>query len=123
MPLYEYLCENCQKKFEVIQKFSDEPVQVCRLCGGGPVEKQMSAPGIHFKGSGWYITDYAKSGGKVPASDGGKADKAERAGTSTETKGETKSETRTEAKTETKAATPAAVAPAPPAKPAATKSD
>ncbi len=120
MPLYEYLCENCQTKFEVIQKFSDEPVQVCRLCGGGPVEKQMSAPGIHFKGSGWYITDYAKSGGKVPASDGGKADKAERAGTSTETKSETKSES----KSETKTATPAPAAPAPAApKPAATKSD
>ena len=125
MPLYEYLCENCQKKFEVIQKFSDEPVQVCRLCGGGPVEKQMSAPGIHFKGSGWYITDYAKSGGKVPASDGGKADKAERAaGTSPDTKTETKSETKTESKSETKAATPAPTAPAPAAKPAAaTKSD
>lgn len=118
MPLYEYLCENCQEKFEVIQKFSDEPIQVCRRCGGGPVEKQMSAPGIHFKGSGWYITDYAKSGGKVPASDGGKADKAERAGTTTESKGETK----TESKTETKAATPAPAAPAP-SKPAATKSD
>ena len=116
MPLYEYLCENCQKKFEVIQKFSDEPVQVCRLCGGGPVEKQMSAPGIHFKGSGWYITDYAKSGGKVPASDGGKADKAERAGT-------TSTETKSETKTETKAAAPAPAAPAAAPKPAATKSD
>ncbi|MBY0503127.1 MAG: zinc ribbon domain-containing protein [Bryobacteraceae bacterium] len=96
MPLYEYLCDNCHKKFEVIQKFSDEPVQVCRLCGGGPVNKEMSAPGIHFKGSGWYVTDYAKSGGKVPASDGGKADKAEKAGTApaAESKGETKSETK-----------------------------
>ena len=120
MPLYEYLCENCQEKFEVIQKFSDEPIQVCRRCGGGPVEKQMSAPGIHFKGSGWYITDYAKSGGKVPASDGGKADKAERAGTSAPS--ETKTGTKTESKPETKAATPAPAAPAP-SKPAATKSD
>ena len=122
MPLYEYLCENCDKKFEVIQKFSDDPVQVCRLCGGGPVEKQMSAPGIHFKGSGWYITDYAKSGGKVPASDGGKADKAERAGTATS---ESKTETKPDGKADTKAATPApAAAPAAaPAKPAATKPD
>jgi putative FmdB family regulatory protein len=110
MPLYEYLCENCQKKFEVIQKFSDEPIQVCRLCGGGPVEKQLSAPGIHFKGSGWYITDYAKSGGKVPASDGGKADKAEKAGNAPAT--ETKSDTKSDAKP---AATPA---PAPAATPA-----
>ncbi len=78
MPLYEYHCDNCQKNFEVIQKFSDEPISECRLCQGGPVERLLSAPGLHFKGSGWYITDYAKSGGKSPASDGGKADKAEK---------------------------------------------
>lgn len=118
MPLYEYHCENCNKNFEVIQKFSDEPVQVCRLCNGGPVEKQMSAPGIHFKGSGWYVTDYAKSGGKVPASDGGKADKAEKAGS---TPSETKTETKTETKSDTKAA-PATTTTAAPA-PSTTKSD
>ena len=113
MPLYEYHCENCHKNFEVIQKFSDEPVQVCRLCQGGPVEKQMSAPGIHFKGSGWYVTDYAKSGGKVPASDGGKTDKAEKA-SGGESKTETKpGESKTETKTETKPTAPAPAAPSP----------
>lgn len=106
MPLYEYLCANCDQKFEVIQKFSDEPIQVCRLCGGGPVAKEMSAPGIHFKGSGWYVTDYAKSGGKVPASDGGKADKAEKAGGG-ESKAETKSEAKAAPATPAPASTPA----------------
>ena len=128
MPLYEYLCDNCQQKFEVIQKFSDEPIQVCRHCGGGPVEKQMSAPGIHFKGSGWYITDYAKSGGTVPASDGGKADKAEKSGSApaaegkSQTKAETKSETKSESK-KSEASTPAPAATPAPAKPAPAKTD
>jgi putative FmdB family regulatory protein len=60
MPLYEYKCENCGKQFERIQKFSDPPADVCRHCGKGPVHKLLSSPAIQFKGSGWYITDYAK---------------------------------------------------------------
>src|SRR3989442_13358480 len=60
MPLYEYQCEECDHRFEVIQKsFSDPPVQTCPKCGG-PVRKLMSSPAIQFKGSGFYITDYAK---------------------------------------------------------------
>ncbi len=58
MPLYEYECENGHR-FEVIQKFSDPLVQVCPTCGSA-VHKLMSSPAIQFKGSGWYITDYAK---------------------------------------------------------------
>lgn len=61
MPLYEYLCGSCGHRFERIQKFSDAPLTECPSCGG-PVEKQVSSPAIQFKGSGWYITDYAKSG-------------------------------------------------------------
>jgi putative FmdB family regulatory protein len=60
MPLYEYQCENCQKRFERIQKFSDPQVEVCPNCGKGPVRKLLSSPAIQFKGSGFYITDYAK---------------------------------------------------------------
>ena len=60
MPLYEYECEACQKRFERIQKFSDPPVEVCPNCGKGPVRKLLSSPAIQFKGSGFYITDYAK---------------------------------------------------------------
>lgn len=62
MPLYEYQCDKCTHRFEVIQKFSDAPIEVCPKCGGGPVMKLLSSPAIQFKGSGWYITDYAKKG-------------------------------------------------------------
>lgn len=67
MPLYEYLCESCGHRFERIQKFSDAPLTECPSCGGR-VEKQVSSPAIQFKGSGWYITDYAKSGGSKESS-------------------------------------------------------
>lgn len=60
MPLYEYECEACLKRFERIQKFSDPHVDVCPNCGKGPVRKLLSSPAIQFKGSGFYITDYAK---------------------------------------------------------------
>lgn len=59
MPLYEYECEACGERFEQIQKFSDPPIEKCPKCGG-QVHKLMSSPAIQFKGSGWYITDYAK---------------------------------------------------------------
>src|ERR1041384_5660126 len=62
MPLYEYECEACGRRFEKIQKFSDAPLETCELCGKGPVRKLMSSPAIQFKGSGWYISDYAKKG-------------------------------------------------------------
>ncbi len=60
MPLYEYECEACAATFEKIRKFSDPPLEVCEKCGKGPVRKLISSPAIQFKGSGWYITDYAK---------------------------------------------------------------
>lgn len=62
MPLYEYECENCGVRFEVIQKFADAPVETCRACGG-KVHRLLSAPAIQFKGTGWYVTDYARKGG------------------------------------------------------------
>jgi putative FmdB family regulatory protein len=74
MPLYEYQCEACAHRFERIQKFSDPPIETCPTCGGA-VRKLISSPAIQFKGSGWYITDYAKKssgdGGKS-SGDGGK---------------------------------------------------
>jgi putative FmdB family regulatory protein len=63
MPLYEYRCSKCDKKFEVIQKFADEPLTLHPDCGG-PVERLLSAPSFQLKGTGWYATDYAKSGAK-----------------------------------------------------------
>ena len=62
MPLYEYQCEECKRRFEVIRKFSDPELEVCTLCGKGPVQRLMSSPAIQFKGSGWYITDYSQKG-------------------------------------------------------------
>jgi putative FmdB family regulatory protein len=60
MPLYEYKCSGCGKTFEVIQKFSDEPLKTHPECGG-PAERLLSAPALQFKGSGWYVTDYARN--------------------------------------------------------------
>lgn len=67
MPLYEYRCDQCGEVFEVMQKFADEPLKTHEKCGGGPVHRLLSAPALQFKGSGWYITDYAKSGSTRPA--------------------------------------------------------
>jgi putative FmdB family regulatory protein len=75
MPLYEYQCEACDHRFERIQKFSDPLVDVCPKCGKGPVRKLISSPAIQFKGSGWYITDYAKKS----SSDSGSTSNAEAA--------------------------------------------
>jgi len=74
VPLYEYQCKKCQHRFEKIQKFSDPLVKKCPKCGG-PVEQLLSAPAVQFKGSGWYVTDYARKGGassEAAASDGAK---------------------------------------------------
>lgn len=62
MPLYEYKCSKCEQVFEIIQKFADEPLTVHEGCGGA-VERLLSSPALQFKGSGWYVTDYARSGG------------------------------------------------------------
>jgi putative FmdB family regulatory protein len=73
MPLYEYKCEKCGHQFEKIQKFSDKMVKKCPECGGR-VEQMISAPAVQFKGSGWYVTDYANKS-HAPSSDGGKDSK------------------------------------------------
>jgi putative FmdB family regulatory protein len=75
MPLYEYECEKCGHRFEKIQKFSDKMVKKCPECGG-KVEQMISAPAVQFKGSGWYVTDYANKS-NAPSSDGGKDSKKE----------------------------------------------
>jgi len=67
MPLYEYECESCNHRFEKIVQYSDPPLDTCPKCGKGPVRKLFSSPAIQFKGSGWYITDYAKK----PSTDSG----------------------------------------------------
>jgi putative FmdB family regulatory protein len=62
MPLYEYACESCGARVEVIQKFSDAPLVTCSTCGADALSRVVSAPAITFKGSGWYITDYSAKG-------------------------------------------------------------
>jgi putative FmdB family regulatory protein len=91
MPLYEYRCDDCGDIFEVIQKFSDEPLSVHEGCGG-KVVRVLSAPALQFKGTGWYVTDYAGNGG---AKQDGKPDskqdsKQDKKTDSTESKSESK---------------------------------
>ncbi|MGH9370146.1 MAG: FmdB family zinc ribbon protein [Vicinamibacterales bacterium] len=74
MPLYEYQCDACNTRFERIQKFSDPPVDTCPACAG-TVRKLLSSPAIQFKGTGWYITDYARKGSGDKGSDKGSTDK------------------------------------------------
>ena len=77
MPLYEYECGACAHRFERIQKFSDPLVDVCPKCGGA-VRKLLSSPAIQFKGSGWYINDYAKKSGHVESSSSSKSENSEK---------------------------------------------
>ena len=70
MPLYEYECKKCGHRFEKIQKFSDKMIKKCPDCGGA-VEQVISAPAVQFKGSGWYVTDYAKKSHAASTSDSG----------------------------------------------------
>jgi len=90
MPLYEYECEACKHRFEVIQKYSDPAPPACARCGKGPVLRQHSTPAIQFKGSGWYITDYAggrsSSASSTGAGDGESTNTKKDGGESTGTK-------------------------------------
>jgi len=93
MPLYEYACHKCGQTFEVLQKFSDEPLSTHEECGG-EVERLLSPPALQFKGSGWYITDYGRNGNSSAAA-------------KTETKTDSKSESKPETKSSDKPSTPA----------------
>jgi putative FmdB family regulatory protein len=98
MPLYEYECENCGHRFEVIQKFSDPPLTECPKCQG-EVRKLPSSPAIQFKGSGFYITDYARKNStgagsaKTDASSSGDKSSADKSTASSSDGGSTKSDT------------------------------
>ena len=75
MPLYEYECSACGHRFELIRRFSDPPADTCPACGKGPLNKLLSAPAVHFKGTGWYVTDYAKkTGASAVRTDAGPGD-------------------------------------------------
>jgi putative FmdB family regulatory protein len=66
MPIYEYACANCGATVEAIQKVDDKPLKKCPECGKNKLSREISAPSFTFKGSGWYINDYAKSGAAEP---------------------------------------------------------
>jgi putative FmdB family regulatory protein len=90
MPLYEYKCDKCGEKFEVRQKFADEPLTVHEDCGGA-VERLISPSAFNFKGSGWYVTDYAgKSGNGSAKSESGSKDSASDTAGKSESKSEAK---------------------------------
>jgi putative FmdB family regulatory protein len=91
MPLYEYECDACGNRFELIRKFSDPPLTTCPKCGEERVRKLVSSPAFQFKGSGWYVTDYAR-----------KSDESSGGGSGSKPAGESKTETSAESKTESK---------------------
>ncbi len=112
MPLYEYQCQQCGKKFEVIEKFTDGPLTVHEDCGG-EVERLISAPSLRFKGTGWYVTDYAPKGNSPATGESngkseskGDSSKSESSKSESSKSESSKSETKTEstAKSESKPA-------------------
>src|SRR3954453_10929290 len=94
MPLYEYKCGKCGQVFELRQNFSDAPLTHHEGCGGA-VEKVLSAPALQFKGTGWYVTDYARGGG-ARSSDSSRSD------SKSESKSDSKSESKSDSKSESK---------------------
>ena len=90
MPLYEYQCLSCHQRFERLQKFSDPPVSDCPACGSDKVSQLLSAPAVQFKGSGWYVTDYARSSGGAAKSNGSSSSEGSKAEPSSSEKSESK---------------------------------
>jgi putative FmdB family regulatory protein len=103
MPLYEYECKKCHHRFERIQKFSDPHVKKCPKCGG-PIEQLISAPAVQFKGSGWYVTDYAKksSTGSATGSSNGDASSKKDSKSKSEDSAKSDSSSKSEAKESSK---------------------
>jgi len=99
MPIYEFVCHDCGHDFEKIQSFSDSSTPTCPNCQGVHVRRRISPPAIHFKGSGWYITD-SKSSSKASAN--GRTDEG----------GDTKDSTESTAPAESKASEKPSEAPA-----------
>ena len=97
MPIYEYRCQDCHHEFEKMQKFSDPPVAACPTCAGS-VQKLISRSAFHLKGSGWYVTDYARNGGQ-------KSDSTEKNSSEKTTSENSTSEKSTSEKSDSKSAT------------------
>ncbi|HEY6930078.1 MAG TPA: FmdB family zinc ribbon protein [Thermoanaerobaculia bacterium] len=97
MPIYEYECQKCERRTEAIQRIGEKPLQICPHCGG-KLKKLASAPAIQFKGSGWYVTDYARA--KKEEKGSSHAEKAESSEKSAEKTSEKAAEKPTEKKKE-----------------------
>lgn len=93
MPIYEYQCNECRERHEVIQKFSDPPLEHCPSCGG-EMKKLPSSPAIQFKGSGFYKTDYASGSSSSSSSSSAKSETKSEPAAKSETKSEAKSESK-----------------------------
>jgi len=123
MPLYEYQCDACGQRFELIQKYSDGPPEACTKCGKGPVQRLQSSPAFHLKGSGWYITDYARKGtsseGESAKGEGSKGEGSKGEGSKKTDAGVTPSSSADSGGDSKKADSTPAPAPSAPAKPPA----
>jgi putative FmdB family regulatory protein len=106
MPLYEYECDACGHRFEIIQKFSDGPPDACPKCGKGPLQRQQSSPAFQFKGTGWYVTDYAAKGRGSEKSGGEKSGGESKSDSKSDSTGSDSS--KGDKKSDAPAATPAA---------------
>lgn len=106
MPLYEYLCKNCQHLFEIIQKFSDPLVTTCPKCGKeNVVEQVLCAPAVQFKGSGFYVTDYAKKNSSHGSSGASRMESnsdSKSESSRSESKSDSKSDSKSEPKSDSK---------------------
>ena len=111
MPIYEYRCADCGKTFDALQKFSDEPYTncgqssslVCETKGKGTVTRLISSPSFHLKGTGWYATDYAKSGKtKAPGESKSDSQTESKSDSKADSKSDSKSETKSDSKSESK---------------------
>ena len=110
MPLYEYECSVCGHRFELIQRFADPPAERCVSCGKEPVHKLLSAPAIHFKGTGWYVTDYAnkKSDGSPKSDSSSQSDESSKADGSSKSDGSSKTDGASKSDSTSSDATPPA---------------
>lgn len=117
MPIYEFICQSCGNEFEQIRAFSDTTVPGCAKCGSEQVVRRVGRPAIHFKGSGWYVTDSKKNGNSASKNvgDTSKGESATESATEspTESKSESKTETKSESSTESKSSSESKSAPAP----------
>ena len=102
MPIYEYLCQNCKNRSEILQGINEPPAKACPVCHQEALKRLISAAGFQLKGTGWYQTDYRDSGKKPPSppKEAGKPDAKTESG-STETASETQATKKSETKKET----------------------